>query len=287
MNMDRKKAILYLAAAAVLWSTGGLFIKLIDWNPMAIAGARSGIAAIIMLIYLRRPVKVFEKTKLIGAFTYAAVVILFVVANKLTTSANAILLQYTAPIWVIVFSKFFLKEKSEKRDIVSIIIVMAGMILFFVGDLKSGNLIGNIIAVLSGVAMAGMVIFLKLQKDGSQVEMTLIGNVVTFLIGLPFFFISPLSLKSAAGLMALGIFQLGFSYILYGTAIKYVSSVEAIIIPVLEPLLNPVWVFLFTGEAPGIFALIGGVIVVVTIIGREIHRQSNSVKEDEAELKIS
>lgn len=271
MKEQRKKAILYLVAASVLWSIGGLFIKLVDWNPMAIAGARSGIAAIVMLLYLKRPIKHLGKTKLLGACTYASLVIFFVTANKLTTSANAILLQFTAPIWVVLFSKLFLKEKIKKYDLTTIIFVILGMILFFMGDLRSGTIIGNFIAILSGISMAGMVIFLKLLGDDSPVEMTFLGNIITFIIALPFFFQSVPNLNSILGLLMLGIFQLGISYILYTLAIKYVSTIEAILIPVLEPLLNPVWVFLFTGESPGTYAFIGGAIVIIAIITRELH----------------
>lgn len=273
MEKYRKTAIIYLVIASILWSTGGLFIKLVDLNPLAIAGARSGIAAIIMQIYLRKPVKNCSKTKLLGACTYASLLILFVIANKLTTSANAILLQFTAPIWVVLFSNFFLKEKIMKYDLITIFFVMLGMILFFMDNLKSGSNIGNFIAILSGISMAGMVLFLKRLNNDSPVEMTLVGNIITFIITLPFLFQSMPSLISIIGLLILGIFQLGISYIFYTLAIKDVSALEAILIPVLEPLLNPVWVFIFTKEAPGIYALIGGTIVVIVIIARELYAQ--------------
>lgn len=272
MNKYRKKAIIYLIMASVLWSIGGIFIKIVDWNPIAIAGARSGIASIVMLFYLKKPIKHFGKVKLLGACSYASLLILFVTANKLTTSANAILLQFTAPIWVVLFSRWFLKEKTKKYDWLVIIVVILGITLFFIGDLRSGNVTGNIIATLSGVAMAAVVIFLKLQ-EGSPVEMTLIGNIITLAIGLPFFFLSFPSLKSILGLLVLGIFQVGISYILYATAVKDVSALEAILIPVLEPLLNPVWVFVFTGESPGKYAFWGGIIVITTIVAREVYKQ--------------
>lgn len=273
--MNRKKAIIYLIIASVLWSIGGLFIKLVDWNPMAIAGARSGIAAVVMLFYLKKPVKnlCLGKFKLLGAGTYATLLIFFVTANKLTTSANAILLQFTAPVWVVLFSRWFLKEKTQKSDWATIIAVMLGMTLFFIGDLRSGNILGNFIAVLSGISMAGVVIFLKLQDEGSPVEMTLVGNIITFAIGLPFFFLSVPSFKSILGLLILGVFQLGFSYILYTISVKYVSSLEAILIPILEPLLNPIWVFLIAGESLGIYAFLGGTIVITAIIIRGLYQQ--------------
>lgn len=273
--MNRKKALFYLVITSVLWSIGGLFIKLVNWNPVAIAGARSGIAAVVMLLYLKKPIKNLGKIKLLGGFSYASLVILFVTANKLTTSANAILLQFTAPVWVALFAKWFLNEKIHKFDWITIAIVMLGMTLFFVGDLNSGYIIGNFVAVLSGIAMAGVVIFLKLQNDGSPVEMTLVGNIITFIIGVPFFFLSIPTWESILGLLILGIFQLGFSYILYAISIKYVSSIEAILIPVIEPLLNPLWVFLVTGESPGSYAFFGGMIVIISIVIRSLYQQIN------------
>lgn len=270
MKMNRNKAIFFLVIAAVLWSTGGLFIKLVDWNPLAIAGARSGIAAFIMLIYLRKPISKLNKVKFFGATSYAALVILFVVANKITTSANAILLQFTAPIWVALFSKWFLNESIKKSDWISIIAVMFGMTLFFLGDLKTGNMTGNFIAILSGIAMATFIILLKLQKEGSPVEMTLIGNVLTFAICIPFILMVTPSLKSILGILVLGIFQLGISYILYTTAVQYVSTIEAILIPIIEPLLNPVWVYLVTKESPGLYGFLGGSIIITSIILREL-----------------
>ncbi|AQR94799.1 DMT family transporter [Clostridium saccharoperbutylacetonicum] len=270
MEKYRKKAILYLITASILWSIGGLFIKLVNWNPMAIAGARSGIAAIVMFLYLKKPIIHLGKTKLLGACTYSSLLIFFVTANKLTTSANAILLQFTAPIWVVLFLKIFLKEKIKKSDLAVIVFVMLGMTLFFIGDLGQGTIVGNFIAILSGISMAGVVIFLKLIKDGSPVEMTFLGNIITFIIAIPFFFQSVPSLNSILGILILGIFQLGVSYIFYTLAVKYVSPIEAILIPVLEPLLNPFWVFLFTGEIPGTYAFIGGLIVLTAISVREL-----------------
>lgn len=273
MNINRKKAIKYMILASILWSIGGLFIKLVDWNPLAIAGTRSGIAAIVMLCYLRKPKLHIEKNLLLGAGSYSALLMLFVTANKLTTSANAILLQFTAPIWVALFSRWFLKEKIRISDWVTIIVVLSGMYLFFIGDLQAGHMAGNMVAIFSGIAMAGMIIFLKLQKEGSPVEVTLLGNIFTFIITIPFFFLSVPSWRSIFALLILGIFQLGISYILYTAAIPHVSAIEAILIPILEPLLNPLWVFFVTKEIPGHQALWGGIIVILAIIIRGIYQE--------------
>jgi len=269
MKNTRIKAILFLIGAAVLWSTGGILIKLVDWNPVAIAGTRSGISALLMMAYLRKPVQ-FQKTKIVGAMFYSATVILFVVANKMTTSANVILLQYSAPIWVALMSGWILKEKVRKTDWVTIAIVMAGMVLFFIGDIELGQMFGNVLSVLAGVMLAGVVISLKMVKTGEPVEIPLMGNVLTFIVALPFIMGSMPDMQSIIGLILLGVFQLGFSYILFTEASKHVSAVEAILIPIIEPLLNPLWVFIFVGEKPGYYAIIGGIVVVTAVVARSL-----------------
>lgn len=291
---NKNKAIIMLALAAVLWSTGGILIKLVEWNPIAIAGSRSGISAIFMFMYLKYMKKKntgtsklkikFTKTKLIGACIYASTVILFVVANKLTSAANVILLQYTAPIWVALFSGIVLNEKVRKADWTSIACVMFGMGLFFVGDIEKGEMLGNILAACSGLALAGVILTLKLQEEGTAVEMTFLGNSITFLIGIPFMLLSVPSLTSIFGLILLGVFQLGLAYILFAESVKHVTAVEAILIPVIEPLLNPVWVFIFAGETPKVMAVIGGTIVVLSVVVRSVYTSINDKKSKSKNL---
>lgn len=280
MKLDRKKAIVLLGVAAVLWSTGGLLIKLLDWSPVAISSARSGIAALVMLAYLRRIPKRVTPSMGVGAVMYTAMVILFVLANKTTTAANAILLQYSAPIWVALLAGWFLKETVTRKDWMTIAVVMGGMVLFFMGDLRPGQMMGNGFAILSGVALASVVVCMKLQKENSAVEMTLIGNVVTFLIGIPFLASVALDVKGLIGILLLGVFQLGISYILYAEAVKHVTAVEAILIALIEPILNPVWVFLATGEAPSAYALAGGAVVLGVVTLRSIRSQERSSVEE-------
>lgn len=271
IKTPRAKAILYLVIASVLWSTGGMLIKLVDWNPVAIAGTRSGIAALVMLAFVRKPKFSMSKTQIAGAAFYMSTVVLFVIANKLTTAANAILLQYTAPIWVAVLGVWVLKEKTLRVDWLAIFVVMAGMVLFFIGDLGGGALAGNLLSILSGLFLALTVIFMRLQKDGSQIEMTLLGNIMTFMVSIPFILQSMPDFKSMVGILILGIFQLGISYTLFSLAVRHVSALEAILIPVIEPILNPIWVFLATGERPGALALVGGLIVVLAVTLRSFY----------------
>jgi drug/metabolite transporter (DMT)-like permease len=261
----KSRAVLFLVIAAVLWSLGGLLIKLVTWNPLAIAGTRSAIAALVMLAFRRKMHFNLSPAQLGGAFCYAATVILFVIANKWTTAANAILLQYTAPIYVALLSTWFLKERITRSDLVTIFAAIGGMVLFFLDDLSRGGFWGNIIAILSGIAFAGTALCLRKQKEGSPLESLFIGNIIAFLIGFPFMLQSPPGATGWIALLALGIFQLGFSYILYAEAIKHVSALEAILIPVIEPVLNPIWVFLLLREKPGTWAILGGVLVILSI----------------------
>ena len=270
--MEKKsRAVLFLIIAAVLWSSGGLLIKLVEWNPVAIAGTRSAIAALVILAFRRRMRLNWSPAQLGGAVCYAATVILFVMATKWTTAANAILLQYTAPIYVALLSYWFLRERITQRDLIAIVAAFGGMILFFLDDLSGGGIAGNIIAILSGVAFAGTALFLRKQKDGSPIESVFLGNIVAFLIGIPFMLQAVPNATSWLGLILLGVFQLGCSYILYAEAMKHVTALEGILIPVIEPVLNPIWVFLLLKEKPGGWAVLGGTIVLVSIISRCLH----------------
>lgn len=263
--------------ASILWSTGGVLLKYIDWNPVAIAGSRSFFTAILFLLYIRKPKFSKEKSQKIGAISYALTVILYVTANKLTSSANAIILQFTAPIFVAILGVFILNEKIKKYDIVTMIVVFFGIILFFIQDLDGGNMLGNFIAILSGLTLAGVTISLRIQKDGSGAETTLLGNILTFLISLPFIRKVDFSLKAVIIVALLGVVQLGLAYILYVNALKYIQAFEAILLTAFEPILNPLWVFLFYGEKPGLFSIMGGLVVVGAIVIRGIYI---SKKED-------
>ena len=273
---DKKTAVIFLAAAAVLWSSAGLLIKLVPWNPIAISGFRSGIAVIIMLIFWNYKTGTFfpkiTKYKLIAGLNYFFLVTSFVVANKLTTSANAILLQFTAPAWVLLFSVVILKEKVSRKDLIVVLTVFAGMTLFFIGDINGGNLFGNFVGMLSGIFMGLMIISMKKIEDGSPLEIVILGNLFTFLLSWPFFKNLTFDFVSLTGIVLLGVFQLGVAYILFTSGISKVSALEGILIPVLEPLLNPVWVLLGTGETPGMSAIIGGVIVISAVIYKGIEK---------------
>jgi drug/metabolite transporter (DMT)-like permease len=264
-GMSRGRALLLLVAAAVLWSTGGLFIKSVDWDPFAIAGTRSAIAALVVLAYLRRPKIRWSIPQFLGGAAYAATVVLFVLANKMTTAANAIVLQYACPVYVALLAAVFLGERVSTRAWITIAVTLGGMVLFFFDRLSPGGFTGNVLAVISGMTLAVLVICLRMQKEGSPTESILLGNLFAVLVCLPFMFRSAPSPRGMAALVFLGVFQLGLSYIIYSRAIRHVPALESILVPIIEPVLNPVWVFLFVGEAPGPWAIAGGTIVIATV----------------------
>jgi drug/metabolite transporter (DMT)-like permease len=262
------RAVVFLSLTALLWSTGGVLIKQVSWNAPAIAGSRCLLAAAVLLAIVRRRHLTFSRAQITGAVAYAVTVILFVAANKMTTAANAILLQYTAPVFVAILSIYFLHERVDGRDGLLIAAAMAGLVFFFLDRLGPGYWRGNVLAVLSGASMAVMIVAMRLQKDAFPLGSVFLGNLLVGLLTAPFLFLSP-PRDPAAWLMLgfLGVFQLGLSYVLYGLAIRHVSALEAIMIPIIEPILNPVWVLLLTGERPGPWALLGGLIVLGSAVG--------------------
>lgn len=264
------KARYQMMAAAFLWSLGGVLIKLVDWNPLAIAGMRSLIAAVVIFLFLKKPVFTWSKTQLGAAVAYACVMIFFVTSTRLTTAANAALLQFTSPIYIGLFSFFVLREKVTRVDWIAILLVMLGMGLFFLDDLSFSHFWGNMIGVFTGISFAVMVLLLRKQKDASPMESVLLGNVIAGVITLPFMFQSMPSPQSWVGLILLGTIQLGLAYLFYATAVKHLSAMESALIPVIEPLFNPLWVVLIVGETPGMWTMIGGIFVLVGVTGRYV-----------------
>ncbi len=258
-------AIAAVAACALLWSTGGLFIKIVSGNPFALAGIRSLIGGAVILVYLRRPRFTWSFAQMAGAVCYAACMISFVAATKLTTAANAILLQYTAPLYAAAFGWVFLKERAAPLDWIAITVVIGGMALFFMDKLALGGMRGNLLAVASGVFFAGSIVSFRAQKNASPLESILLAHAITFAVSLPFLRSPWPSMSGWGGLAFLGIFQIGISSLLLSYGVKHVTALQSLLTSVLEPLFNPVWVFLALGEAPGPRALAGGVVILLAV----------------------
>ena len=271
-NPAHTRAIAQLLLAALFWSLGGLLIKWIDWPPLAVAGGRGLIAAAFLLLTQRGLRFTLSPLQWAAAVAYALTTLTFVAATKLTTAANAVLLQYTAPVWIALFGASLLGERATRSDWIAIGITFLGMGLFFADSLQLRGALGNTVGVLSGISFASMAIFMRKQKGGSVTESILLGNLIAAVVGLPFMLdAAPLPTSGWAALFALGIVQLGISYALYSRAIHHVTALEAVLIPVIEPILNPVWVMLFIGEKPGVLSLCGGMLVLAAVTWRAAH----------------
>ena len=267
--MKRNKAIILLVLAGALWSLGGLLIKSISWPPLAISGLRGGIAAIVIYLFSSGNKLTFSRSKIVAACCFAVVVTLFVMANKLTTAGNAILLQYTAPVYVALFGYMFLGERSTIVDWATIAILLTGLALFFIDELTLDGFTGNILAIFSGMSFAALSLLLRKQKDDSPSDSVLLGNILTLVIGLPVITTSiSFELKPVILVLVLGIFQLGIPYIFYTTAIKHVTALDAIIFPIIEPILNPILVFIILGETLGPWSFLGGTMVLGGVVLR-------------------
>ena len=275
VGMDRRRAVGLLLLTVVLWSTGGLLIKLLDLHPLALAGIRSAICAAVIWLYLRPRTIVWSWPLIGGTLAYVVSQSLFVASTTLTSAANAIFLQYTAPVYVAIFGIWYLRERARAIDWWTLAVILAGMALFFGDKLSLAGRWGNLLAIVNGLSFAWMVLFMRKQKDAAPEMMALLGNLGGVVLGIPFL-VGPWAQGNwpdAQGwgiLLFLGIFQLGIPYILYAKAIRHLNAMEAVLIQTLEPILNPLWVFLVIAETPGPWSLAGGAIVLAAVIARGV-----------------
>jgi drug/metabolite transporter (DMT)-like permease len=262
---------------ALFWSSGGLCIKLIDWHPVSIAAGRSFIAALFMLgtrfLNPRTRHRSFDPRILWPAgLAYAATMILFVIANKLTTSANAIMLQYSAPVWAALLGRLLLKERLRGEQWGALVFVMGGLVLFFKDGLAAGSFAGDGIALISGIAFGANSVLMRAQPGGTQADAFIFAHLVTALAGVPFFFLHApaMSPRAAGAILFLGVFQIGVASLLFSYGIARITAVQAMITSMTEPVLNPVWVLLATGEKPSPSALAGGGIILAAALASSL-----------------
>ena len=307
--MKKLEGVPALVLCALLWSTGGILIKLVDWNPFAIAAVRSIVAGLFISVLLRRkpffvvrtnnpstntPASRASDAETAGNITatsasatrapatkkgaidrratlnlwlagicYALTMILYVLGNKMTTAANTILLEYTSPIYIIMFGPAILGEKNKISDYISVVVVLCGMVLFFSEGLETGNMAGNNIAALSGVSFGFCTIFMSNQSPDRSINSFQLAHLITFVSCVPFAFIYGMpSGMSCVGLVLLGIFQIGIPSVLYSVGLKNVRALTATFISMIEPLMNPVWVMLFNGETPSWQCVVGGSLIL-------------------------
>ncbi|MBR5932560.1 MAG: DMT family transporter [Treponema sp.] len=306
--MVKIEGALALAVCALCWSLAGVFLKYVDINSFATAGFRSFFAFLTLMAFTRRfpRLRILEsaldvqaphagQTKInvkatiylwLSAASYAVTMILFCLANKLTYSANAVLLQYTFPIWIIIFGPLILGEKNSKIDYVAIAGVIVGMLLFFAenifavqdGKFKDTQVLGNLLALFSGITFAGTTIFQRKQSmispmDNTSFDSFMLAQLITFAFGAPFVFLTSdgvPGVKSLVFLILLGCIQMGFANIAYSIGIKKVRALSASLITMIEPLMNPVWVFVFVHEIPGFLCVLGGILIIACVVLREV-----------------
>ncbi len=269
---EKQRGTLFVFLAAVLYSIGGLCIKVIPWNGMSINSARNMVALLVVggYIYFSRHGLRFNRWIALGAISVCGTNVLFSLANKLTTAANTIVLQFTAPIFVILLSAVFWRKKPQKLDLAACGLVLAGVVCFFVDSLEMGGMLGNLLALVSGVSYAGVFLLNDL-PDSDPISSVFWGDVLSVLLGFPFLIqeteFTALALTSVA---ILGAFQVGLAYVLMCIGLKTTAPVTASLISGIEPILNPLLVALFYQETVGPMAVVGAVIVIAGVVGYNV-----------------
>ena len=261
--------ILEMIVCAMLWSIAGIFMKFLPWHGFAVASLRSLIAGLTIAVYMaaKRFRFTLNRHTLVAGVLAGSVYVCFAMANKLTTAANAIVLQFTSPVFILIFSALLFHQRIRKGDLAVVLVVLGGITLFFFDQLGPSTVAGNFVAILAGMFMAGMYMAVDRLEREERFSAIVIGQAVAFLIGLPVVFATKPVLNAATvgSILTLGIFQLGIAYILYVKAAASCPALACCLLGAVEPLLNPVWVMIFDGETPGPYALIGGVIVIVAV----------------------
>jgi DME family drug/metabolite transporter len=253
---------LLILAAAVLWSTAGAAIKSCGLDGWQIAGGRSLVAA-LLLVAVVREARVRPTARVLAvSVAYAFTVVLFVLATKLTTAANAIFIQDTAPLWVLLLSPWLLREAPTRGELLAVPIYGAGLGLFFLDELTAGQVTGNLFALASGVAFAFSILGLRLLRHEGPAALVY-GNVIAAAVALPSWTAGPVATPvDLALVLYLGVFQLGLAYLAFSRGVAGTPAIEASLLILLEPVLNPIWTFLFAGERPGPWAVAGGAVVL-------------------------
>ena len=284
---------MYVTIGALLWSIAGLALKYIPWHPLSISCVRGTVAALTIGCIRRKWRPRMTRATVCAALCMFVTAILFMFANKLTTAANAIVIQYTAPVYVLLASAMVRKTRLRTLDILTVVFTIGGVILFFVDQLGEGAWLGNALALLSGATFAG-VFFFNSDASANPEDASYVGCAVSIFL-LPLLLSDPQVQLPAAdwtpwiAVILLGVFQLGLGYFFFAKGVQQTGAVTAVIISAAEPILNPVWVFLVMGERPGTLSIIGGIIVIVTIcIYNALNaRQANASSAGNSEEELS
>lgn len=283
-TMTRGTAMLWIFIAGFFWSVGGLMVKISQDNPITLLGYRALLSLPVLLIFTPpKKLKMNKKVFLYALFP-TALAFTYVFSARLTTAANAIMLQYASPLYVVVLCYLLYKKKPGKEDIAVVIASMTGMILFFMDDYSPGNMIGNLIAVLGGLLFACYYTLTGASGEDSA-SIIIMSQIQLVVIAAAFmFWKEPLTLNrnSIIAVIGMGIVQRGLGEGIYGKAAPHCSPLDAVLMSMTEPLLNPVWVMLFYGERPQKFALIGSVVIVVSVIVWNLYKSKKALNKETA-----
>lgn len=263
--------LLLVLAAAVIWSSGGLFIKATKLSGLQLSFGRSLFAAITVAIFTRREGFGLNRITALASLLYALLLLFFVLATKATTAANAIFLQYTAPVYVLILEPLLYKESFRRRDLITVLACVGGMSLFFVGRLRPQDYYGNLLALASGLCFAFYFLLLRhsRSREVNRASSVIYGNLLVVLLAAPagLSILPTLTRQDALIVMYLGVVQIGVAYTLFTLGMAQgIRSLDAGIVGFVEPVLNPIWVFLFLGERPSTWAVVGGLIILVAVI---------------------
>jgi drug/metabolite transporter (DMT)-like permease len=272
-----RRARLSLVLAAILWSLAGIFIKFLPLPPLTIVFYRSLFASLFFAFFVRKSNAVPKIALLVSALAYTAAISAFVSANKITTAANAIALQYTAPMFVFVIVHFLFGEKITGTSWLSLALGMLGIAVIGAGSAGQPDAAGVMIALLSGLLFSIYMVSLRFLKEFNPGTLTFLNNLVCCLILLPLVG-SELSLSPTEGwiVAVMGVVQLGIPYWLFSKGLEQVSVQEASLIVLIEPVLNPLWVALIVGELPSGATLIGGLCIVGSLAFRYLRSSLNA-----------
>lgn len=266
-NVSKPVARVMMVSVALCWSTMGVAFKFIDWDPLVIAAVRNLLTFLYLAAYRRSMKFSLKKDVVIGALIAYLTQTAFTYANKYTSAANAIVLQYTNPVFVVLISWLFLHQKVKLRDIVLSLIMIGGTALFFLDDLSAGQLLGNVCGLISGIGMACSILY-ACNNPADLQEYTMLNSLISVVVGIPAAIQHPpqFDVASLIAVFFLGVVASGIATVLMAKSAPHLASVEVSMLLMLDPILNPVWVALAVGEIPGSLALIGMVIVIGCVI---------------------
>lgn len=258
-----------MVMCAMLWSIAGLLIKHIEMHPIVIAGGRSLFAALTVIVFMffTKQKFIISRDTILSGVLLCGVFLCFVGANKLTTAANAIVLQYTAPIFVLIFSMIFLHKTPRAFDVLAVLLTLVGVVFFFIADIDAGSMLGNILGVVAGAFFGGMFVAVGNTKGEEKMSGILLAHIFCSAIGIPClaFTENTVNVKGVALIAILGVVQLGIPYILYALASNKCSTISCVVISALEPVFNPVWVAIFVHEVPSPLAIVSGLFLIGVI----------------------